>query len=144
MTFTFANEQESMEWKILQYQYPEEELSTPERYNYNANWLKIQVSHRQEGYGPVVFRESFLMTYELEELINGLKLVAAEEEYYFKAEFIEPVLEVEVARHRDDFHVSFDLFFENYEMMVADTLTQEGLEKMIADLEAMAAEFPER
>ncbi|MCD8009411.1 MAG: hypothetical protein LUF34_01130 [Lachnospiraceae bacterium] len=144
MTFTFANEQESMEWKILQYQYPAEELSTPERYNYNANWLKIQVRHTPEAYGSVVLRESFLPPYELEDPINSLKLVAAEEEYYFKAEFIEPVLEVEVARHRDDFHVSFDLYFENYEMMVANTLTQEGIEKMIADLEAMAAEFPER
>lgn len=140
----FQNDKESMEWKILRYQYPEAEPSTPEEYNYDANWLTIQVCHRREGYGPAVFRESFLLTYELNELVSALKELAAGDRYYYHAEFVEPVLEVEVNRHRDHFQVSFDLFFDNYEMMVADSLSEEAFAALVAEMEELARAYPER
>ncbi|MDD6212841.1 MAG: hypothetical protein PUB22_06825 [Clostridiales bacterium] len=141
----FKNDKESMEWKILQYQYPDADLSSDKTgYSYAANWLKIQVSHQREGYGPAVFRESFLLTYELKELIDAMRRIYEGEEYYYKAEFVEPVLEVEINRHRDEFYVCFDLYFENYEMMVADNLSEEELKKLIDQLEALLEEYPER
>ena len=139
-----SNEHETMEWKVLQYQYPEEELSTPTNYSYNANWLKIQVSHEREGYGPAVFRESFLMTYELKDLIQELRKLHQGDGFYYKAEFVEPILEVEVSRQRETFSVCFDLYFDNYEMMVARNMTEDELLDLIQQLEAMLAAFPER
>ena len=140
----FSNEHEAMEWKVLQYQYPEEECSTPTNYNYNANWLKIQVSHEREGYGPAVFRESFLMTYELKDLIHELRRLYEGEEFYYKAEFVEPILEVEVSVQRDRFNVCFDLYFDNYEMMVAKNMNAEELMDLIRQLEAILEAYPER
>ncbi|MBR3165215.1 MAG: hypothetical protein IKF16_03460 [Lachnospiraceae bacterium] len=140
----FSNYEEQMEWKILKYQYPEAEPSVPGNYNYNANWLTFQVSHEREGYGPAVFRESFLMTFELQDLIKELQKIADGDAYYYKGEFIEPVLEVEATRQRDKVLVSFDLVFDNYEMMVADTVDDEGLLRLIGELQELADAYPER
>ena len=140
----FRNQEELMEWKILQYQYPEAEQSTPGNYSYNANWLLFQVSHEREGYGPAVFRESFLLTFELQDMINELRKIASGDEYYYKGQFVEPVLEIEASRHRDQFLVSFDLVFDNYEMMVAETVDEEGLNRLIEELQALYDAYPER
>ena len=140
----FSNFEEQMEWKILKYQYPEAEPSVPGNYNYNANWLTFQVSHEREGYGPAVFRESFLMTFELQDLIKELQKIADGDAYYYKGEFIEPVLEVEATRQRDTVLVSFDLVFDTYEMMVADTVDYEGLQRLIGELQELADAYPER
>lgn len=133
-----------MEWKILQYQYPEESASVPGDYNHNANWLKIQVAHQREGYGPAVFRESFLLTYELKEMIREFKRLLSGDSYRYRAEFVEPVLEVQANRQRDDFMVSFDLAFDGYEMMLAEILTEEQLTALVSQLEEMAEAYPER
>ena len=52
----FKNDNEALEWKILDYQYPDAECSTRGNYSYAANWLTLQVCHEREGYGPAVFR----------------------------------------------------------------------------------------
>ncbi len=140
----FKNDTESLEWKILQYQYPDAELSRPGDYSYDANWLMLQVCHEREGYGPAVFREPFLLTYELKELIDELQKLADGESFHYKGQYIEPVLEVEAERHRDDFLVSFDLYFDNYEMMVADTVSEEGLRSLIRQLSDLYNAYPER
>ncbi len=140
----FKNSQESLEWKILQYQYPEASPSVPGDYSYDANWLTLQVSHEREGYGPAVFRESFLLTFELEEIIRELTKIAEGDAYSYKGQFIEPVLEVEASRMRDKTLVSFDLVFDNYEMMVADTVDDDELNRLIAELKELYEAFPER
>lgn len=140
----FQNDRERLEWKILKYQYPDAEPSRPGDYSYDANWLTIQVAHEREGYGPAVFRESFLMTFELEEIIRELKKIADGDSWHYKGQFVEPVLEVEAERHRDDFLVSFDLYFETYEMMVADTITEEEFRELIRQLEELYEAYPER
>ena len=140
----FRNENEALEWKILKYQYPEAAPSVPGDYSYDANWLTLQVSHEREGYGPAVFRESFLLTFELEEIIRELQKIADGDAWQYKGQFIEPVLEVEAARLRDQVMVSFDLVFDNYEIMVADRVDEEGLRKLIQELREMYEAFPER
>ena len=140
----FKNDSESLEWKILNYQYPEAEASTEKEYSYAANWLTLQVCHEREGYGPAVFRESFLLTFELEEIIRELRDILEGKSFQYKGLFVEPVLEVEAIRQRDDVLVSFDLVFDNYEMMVADTVDDDGLRKLIAELEELYAAYPER
>lgn len=140
----FRNDNEAMEWKVLKYQYPEAAPSQPGDYSYNANWLTLQVSHEREGYGPAVFRESFLMTFELLDLIRELQKILDGDSYYYKGEFVEPVLEVEASRQRDNVLVSFDLVFENYEMMVAETVDDAGLQKLIGELQELYDAYPER
>lgn len=140
----FQNERERLEWKIMNYQYPDAAPSVPGDYSYDANWLTIQVAHEQEGYGPAVFRESFLMTFELEEIIRELTKIADGDSWHYKGEFVEPVLEIEAERHRDDVVVSFDLYFDTYEMMVADTVTEEGLRDLIRQLKELYDAYPER
>ncbi len=140
----FQNDQESMEWKILKYQYPEAKGSVPGEYSYEANWLTFQVAHEREGYGPAVFRESFLLTFELEEIIRELQSIADGKSFRYKGEFIEPVLEIEANRLRDQVMVSFDLVFDNYEMMVADVLDDEGLLRLIRELRELYESYPER
>lgn len=140
----FRNEQESLEWKILNYQYPDAQGSVPGDYSYDANWLTLQVSHEREGYGPAVFRESFLLTFELEEIIRELEKILEGDAYAYKGQFIEPVLEIEAERHRDNVLVSFDLVFDNYEMMVANTVDDEGLRKLIRELKDLYEAYPER
>lgn len=140
----FSNNSESLEWKILKYQYPDASPSVPGDYSYDANWLTLQVCHEREGYGPAVFRESFLLTFELEEIIRELQKIADGDAFAYKGQFIEPVLEVEAERHRDEVLVSFDLVFDNYEMMVADTVDDEGLLRLIGELRALYEAYPER
>ena len=140
----FKNDTEALEWKILDYQYPEAETSTEGNYSYAANWLMLQVCHEREGYGPAVFRESFLLTFELEEIIRELRDIADGKSFQYKGLFVEPVLEVEAVRQRDDVLVSFDLVFDNYEMMVAKTVDDDGLRKLIGELEELYASYPER
>ena len=66
------------------------------------------------------------------------------ESFSYKGLFIEPVLELEAVRQRDDVLVSFDLVFDNYEMMVAKTVDDEGLRQLIRELEELYTAYPER
>ena len=71
------NEREEIDFSVVGYQFPDSEKSKPKDFNYDANWLRIQVIHTKDGKSET-FEDSCLLTYELETLAGAAQLFLPE------------------------------------------------------------------
>lgn len=90
------SEKEEIDFSVVDYQFPEAEKSKPNDFDYDANWLKIRVTHTKDG-KTEPFEDSCVLTYELEELADAVADLLSGKKNSYISEFMEPYLRFAIA-----------------------------------------------
>ena len=137
----------SLSFEIDDYQYPEHK-SQEKGYDYDANWLEVAI---QYSYHNEVekYKDACLLTYELEELIDGLSEVIAGKESLYISDFMEPYLKFAIASTDGKILLGMEFVYEANKTSwrshkVSEVITKESAEEIAEELRSMLARFPQR
>ena len=142
----FKNDTESLELHIVNYELPpyEGEPNSDDR-----NWLVLRASWND---GDHISKDSnsCLLTYELQEMAAGLKVLNAGIKDYYSSEFTEPYFALAAdADGEDGFKVYVSFYLPNT-MDGDDTaelkvhMTHEELSELVKELDGLCAKYPDR
>ena len=144
----FQNKEKSLELTVVSYEFPERKGSA-EEYDFDANWLVLRGVCR-EGRVARSFENSCLLTYELQALSAGLKLLLSGVRDVYESDFIEPYLEIaaeapDLSRYLVAASFSILAAEDRWETFSVESFLDEaGLRVLIADIDRACAAFPER
>ena len=142
----FKNEDASLRLDIVNYELPADggDPTSDDR-----NWLVLRATWINEDGLIIKDSNSCLLTYELQEMTAGLKVVKAGLKQRYESEFTEPyfMLSAETEGENYRFFVSFTLPNTMEDEDVAElyaTMTTEELQELIDELDRMCKKFPDR
>lgn len=133
--------------RVLDYQYPERSGKGKD-YDYDANWLVIEVAYTDES-GTHIYYDPCLLTYELVELSDGLEKVISGKEPVFISDFMEPYLKVVFERIDGRITaavtVTYDTSGHSWKThKLAANLTAHQVTNLTDDIHKMINLFPEK
>ena len=142
----FKNEEASLKLDIINYEFPPDggEPASDDR-----NWLVLRATWINEDGLIIKDSNSCLLTYELQEMTAGLKVVKAGLKQRYESEFLEPyfMLSAEAVEDGFRFFVSFTLpntmEDEDVAELYAD-VTSEEMTGLIEELDRLVKKFPDR
>lgn len=142
----FKNEEASLKLDIINYEFPPDggEPASDDR-----NWLVLRATWINEDGLIIKDSNSCLLTYELQEMTAGLKVVKAGLKQRYESEFLEPyfMLSAEAVEDGFRFFVSFTLpntmEDEDVAELYAD-MTSEEMTVLIEELDRLVKKFPDR
>jgi len=142
----FKNEEASLKLDIINYEFPPDggEPASDDR-----NWLLLRATWINEDGLIIKDSNSCLLTYELQEMTAGLKVVKAGLKQRYESEFLEPyfMLSAEAVEDGFRFFVSFTLpntmEDEDVAELYAD-MTSEEMTVLIEELDRLVKKFPDR
>ena len=142
----FKNEEASLKLDIINYEFPPDggEPASDDR-----NWLVLRATWINEDGLIIKDSNSCLLTYELQEMTAGLKVVKAGLKQRYESEFLEPyfMLSAEAVEDGFRFFVSFTLpntmEDEDVAELYAD-MTSEEMTGLIEELDRLVKKFPDR
>lgn len=142
----FKNEEASLKLDIINYEFPPDggEPASDDR-----NWLVLRATWINEDGLIIKDSNSCLLTYELQEMTAGLKVVKAGLKQRYESEFLEPyfMLSAEAVEDGFRFFVSFTLpntmEDEDVAELYAD-MTSEEMAILIEELDRLVKKFPDR
>ena len=142
----FKNEEASLKLDIINYEFPADggEPASDDR-----NWLVLRATWINEDGLIIKDSNSCLLTYELQEMTAGLKVVKAGLKQRYESEFLEPyfMLSAEAVEDGFRFFVSFTLpntmEDEDVAELYAD-MTSEEMAILIEELDRLVKRFPDR
>lgn len=142
----FKNDAESLKLEIVSYELPADggDPTSDDR-----NWLVMRCTWINEDGRLLKDTNSCLLTYELQEMTAGLKVVKAGLKQRYESEFAEPyfMLSAEDLGGAYRMFVSFTLPNTMEDDDVAELyadMTKEELQALIAELDALCGKFPDR
>lgn len=146
-TMLISDKNKSIDFNIRCYEYPQEKPSEKE-FNYDANWLVINVVFCDENTNET-YHDQCLLTYELSELINALQQIINGSENSYISDFMEPYLSVCITKVDEfiTFALSFviDTIDEDWPTVEATAKwTIEEAKDKLKELKDMEQKFPER
>ena len=142
----FKNDQESLELKIVNYELPEGE---GEPNSDDQNWLVLRATWTQDDGYIIKDSNSCLLTYELQEMTAGLKVLNAGIKDSYDSEFSEPYFALAADAKDDGFQVYVAFYMPNT-MDGDDTaelkvfMTKEEMTALVAELDELCAKYPDR
>lgn len=142
----FQNEEASLRLEVAHYEFPADG-GTPG--SDDRNWLVLKGTYT-EGSLVVKDSNSCLLTYELQGLTAGLKVLCAGVKDSYASDFVEPFFEFAAQKIGEDtFTVAVSFAMPNTleDMDTAEfsgPFTKKELEALIADLEKACKAFPDR
>lgn len=142
----FKNEEASLKLEVVSYEFPADggDPTSDDR-----NWLVLRATWINEDGRLIKDSNSCLLTYELQEMTAGLKVVKAGLKKRYESEFLEPyfMLSAEDTGEAYRFFVSFTLpntmEDEDVAELYAD-MTREELQGLIEELDLLCKKFPDR
>lgn len=142
----FKNEEASLKLDIINYEFPPDggEPASDDR-----NWLVLRATWINEDGLIIKDSNSCLLTYELQEMTAGLKVVKAGLKQRYESEFLEPyfMLSAEAVEDGFRFFVSFTLPNTMEDEDVAELyahMTAEEMTTLIEELDRLVKKFPDR
>jgi len=142
----FKNEEASLKLDIINYEFPPDggEPASDDR-----NWLLLRATWINEDGLIIKDSNSCLLTYELQEMTAGLKVVKAGLKQRYESEFLEPyfMLSAEAVEDGFRFFVSFTLPNTMEDEDVAELyahMTAEEMTTLIEELDRLVKKFPDR
>ena len=142
----FKNEEASLKLDIINYEFPPDggEPASDDR-----NWLVLRATWINEDGLIIKDSNSCLLTYELQEMTAGLKVVKAGLKQRYESEFLEPyfMLSAEAVEDGFRFFVSFTLPNTMEDEDVAElyaNMTSEEMAILIEELDRLVKKFPDR
>ena len=142
----FKNEEASLKLDIINYEFPPDggEPASDDR-----NWLVLRATWINEDGLIIKDSNSCLLTYELQEMTAGLKVVKAGLKQRYESEFLEPyfMLSAEAVEDGFRFFVSFTLPNTLEDEEVAELyahMTAEEMTTLIEERARLVKKFPDR
>ena len=142
----FQNEEASLKLDIVNYELPADG-GAPD--SDDRNWLVMRCTWVNDEGRILKDSNSCLLTYELQEMTAGLKVVKAGLKQRYESEFLEPyfMLSAEAVEDGFRFFVSFTLpntmEDEDVAELYAD-MTSEEMAILIEELDRLVKKFPDR
>ena len=95
------------------------------------------------------YKDTCLLTYELEELIDGLSEVIADKESLYISDFMEPYLKFAIASTDGKILLGMEFVYEANKTVwkshkMSEVITKESAEEIAEELRSMLARFPQR
>jgi len=142
----FKNEEASLKLDIVSYELPADG-GAPD--SDDRNWLVLRATWINEDGLLIKDSNSCLLTYELQEMTAGLKVVKAGLKQRYESEFLEPyfMLSADAVEDGFRFFVSFTLPNTMEDEDVAELyahMTSEEMTALIEELDRLVKKFPDR
>ena len=142
----FKNEDASLKLDIVSYELPADD-GAPD--SDDRNWLVLRATWVNEDGLLIKDSNSCLLTYELQEMTAGLKVVRAGLKQRYESEFMEPyfMLSADAVEDGYRFFVSFTLPNTMEDEDVAELyahMTEEEMTALIEELDRLVKKFPDR
>ena len=142
----FRNEESSLRLDIVNYEFPPDggDPTSDDR-----NWLVLRATWNKEDGDVVKDSNSCLMTYELQEMTAGLKVLHAGIRSSYESSFLEPYFLLAADAEEDGYRVQVSFFLPNT-MDGDDTaevschMSSQEMGDLIAELDKLCAKFPDR
>lgn len=144
----FDNGERSLTLRVVGYEFPER-TGAGEEYDYDANWLVLEGIYR-DSKGERSFRNSCLLTTELQQLAAGLKLLHSGVQDVYESEFNDPYFEVTgelMGPGRYLLYASFSMLVSEDRWQNFGTeciLTMDELKALIEEIESECRAWPEK
>ena len=143
----FENEYSKLKLDIVNYEFPPDggDPTSDDR-----NWLVLRATWTNADGDIVIDSNSCLLTYELREMLAGLKVLCAGVRDHYESSFVEPYFELTAQSCGEDtFTVEVSFFLPNTldgddTAEVECTMSHQALQALIQELEALSARFPDR
>ena len=141
----FRNGEDSLKLDVVHYELP---AGTGEPGSDDRNWLTMKAVWRRDG-EITVDSNSCLLTYELQELTAGLKVLLAGLKTEYESDFMEPYFSLYASAEREGFPVDVTFYLPNT-MDGDDTaemhsvLSREELRALVEELDRLCGRFPDR
>ena len=142
----FKNQEASLKLDVVSYEFPADggDPTSDDR-----NWLVMRATWVNEDGLVIKDSNSCLLTYELQEMTAGIKVVRAGLKQRYESEFSEPYFMLSAEAEGDGFRffVSFTLPNTMEDEDVAELyahMTAEEMTALIAELDALCRKFPDR
>lgn len=101
------DENKTIEFYILGYQFPNAKYSKPNNPDYDDNWLTVKVEYTENGKAET-YRDSCVLTWELKEIMDAISDVLVSSKSAYISDFMESYLKFAVAKARDKFSFTID------------------------------------
>ncbi|MBE6963452.1 MAG: hypothetical protein E7443_02480 [Ruminococcaceae bacterium] len=142
----FKNEESSLKLDVVNYEFPPDGGAPGSD---DRNWLVLRATWVNEDGLVIKDSNSCLLTYELQEMTAGLKVVKAGLKQRYESEFAEPyfMLSADAVEGGFRFFVSFTLPNTMEDEDVAELyahMTMEEMTSLIAELDGLCRKFPDR
>lgn len=142
-----SEKNKSINFNIIGYEFPYEKSSNKE-FNYDANWLHIEVVYCDKNTNET-YTDTCLLTYELSEMANTLQKIINDEENSYISNFLEPYLSVCITKIDEFIIFVFSFVFDTTEgkwstIGVTAKLTLEEAKNKLKELKDMELKFPEK
>lgn len=142
----FKNEDSSLKLDVVSYELP---AYGGEPDSDDRNWLVLRATWINEDGLIIKDSNSCLLTYELQEMTAGLKVVKAGLKQRYESEFTEPyfMLSADAVEDGFRFFVSFTLPNTMEDEDVAELyahMTMEEMTALINELDSLVKKFPDR
>lgn len=133
---------------ILEKHIAQNRKSQEKGYDYDANWLEVAIQYSNQN-EVEEYKDACLLTYELEELIDGLSEVIADKESLYISDFMEPYLKFAIASTDGKILLGMEFVYEANKTSwtshkVSEVITKESAEEIAEELRSMLARFPQR
>ena len=136
-----------IDFNIIGYQYPYCKGSSQE-YNYDANWLICEIKYSEDDFINVneTYRDACLLTYEVEELTDGLTKILNNEEDAYISNFIEPYLKIAIAKAEEKIMFTMQFVYSGNwkKRTVATIIDTEIAGQILNKLLEIQKNYPER
>lgn len=142
----FQNEDESLELKIVNYELSEGEGDPT---GDDQNWLVLRAVWKHDDGEVTVDSNSCLLTYELQEMTAGLKVLNAGIKDSYESYFTEPYFALAADAEGENFRVYVSFYLPNT-MDGDDTaelkvlMSREEMSALIKELDQYCGKFPDR
>ena len=143
----FQNEESSLRLEIVNYEFP---ADGGDPAGEDRNWLVLRCTWKNEEGEIRKDSNGCLLTYELREMMAGLKVLHAGIRDGYASDFVEPYFELTArAEEEDAIRVAVSFFLPNT-MDGDDTaevecvMTRAELKELITELDSLCDKFPER
>lgn len=142
----FKNEDASLQLDIVNYEFPADggDPTSDDR-----NWLVLRATWINENGEVTKDSNSCLLTYELQEMTAGLKVLNAGLKTSYESSFVEPYFLLAADAVGEGFQVAVSFVLPN--TMDGDdtaeltcTMTKADMTALIAELDKLCAKFPDR
>lgn len=137
-----------VEFRIVGYQFPDGKPSKKNDFNYDANWLTVEIVY-QNGIECNTYYDSCLLTYELEDTINDIQNLLASKQTAFISEYMEPYLKFAASKVDDKFALILSFVYDTLDgewvtFTVTETVSRESFLDIKDELQSYLKQYPQK
>lgn len=142
----FKNEESSLKLEIVNYEFPPDggDPTSDDR-----NWLVLRATWMKDDGDVVIDSNGCLLTYELREMVAGLKVMNAGIKDAYASSFVEPYFELAAQTDGEAFQVDVSFFLPNTmndedTAEISVTMTKAEMTALIDEMDALSQKYQDR